>query len=169
MSVETIAPAVPARTDEHLAAVYLARLAPSGPRTMRAALDTIAGMVTGGAADAAALPWHELRYPHTQAIRTALAERYAPATANKHLSTLRGVLREAWWLRLMSAEDSARACDLAPCAARRCLRGGRCPRGSWRPCSPRARTTRPAVRAALRISRCSTPAACAGPSPSPST
>lgn len=98
--------------DRHPALVYLARLAPSGRRTMRAALDTIARIVTGGRADADTLPWPELRYQHTQALRTALADRYAPATANKHLSALRGVLRECWRLGLMGADDCHRACDL---------------------------------------------------------
>ncbi len=100
------------RVDQHPAAVYLARLAPSGRRTMLQVLDVIAGLLTGGTATAHTLPWADLRYAHTQAVRTALAERYSPAGANKGLSALRGVLKEAWRLGLMSAEDYARAVDL---------------------------------------------------------
>lgn len=94
------------------AAVYLARLAPGSRRTMRAALDNVAQLATGGAMDAEACPWGALRYEHTQAIRTALADRYAPATANKHLAALRGVLAEAWRLGLMSPDAYHRAVDL---------------------------------------------------------
>lgn len=100
--------------DRRPAAVYLARLAPSGRRTMATALHTIAQIATNGQADALQMPWHELRYEHTQAIRAALAERYAPATANKHLAALRGALKAAWRLGLMPADAYQRACDLEP-------------------------------------------------------
>lgn len=98
--------------DRHPAAVYLARLAPGSRRTMRAALDLVAGMLTSGAADAQTLDWSRLRYPHAQAVRSGLAEQYKPATANKALCALRGVLREAWRLGLVTSEDYRRAADL---------------------------------------------------------
>lgn len=113
----------PARLGEHPAAVYLARLAPGSRRTMRAALATIAGLLTDGGADLSTLPWHLLRYQHTQAVRSLLAARYAPATANKHLAALRGVLAEAWRLGLIAGDDYQRAVDLPG------VRGGALPRG----------------------------------------
>lgn len=91
------------------ASVYLAGLAPSGRRTMRRALDTLAGLVSAGRADAMTLPWHGWRQRHTQAVRQALCEDLAPATVNKHLSALRGVLRATFDLGLISAEDLHRA------------------------------------------------------------
>jgi integrase/recombinase XerD len=98
--------------DQHPAAVYLARLAPGSRRTMRAALDLVATMLTSGAADAQTLDWSAVRYQHAQAVRSGLAERYKPATVNKALSGLRGVLREAWRLGLVTSENYRRAADL---------------------------------------------------------
>lgn len=104
------------------AAVYLAGLDEGSRRTMRQALNMLATLLgVASKRDAAgnnvtylACPWGELRYPHTTALRSALAQRYAPATANKMLAALRRVLQEAWRLGLLSAEDYARARDLRP-------------------------------------------------------
>lgn len=93
----TLAPTT-APTDQNPAAVYLARLAPGSRRTMQSGLLTIAALLTAGQHDAFSLPWAQLRCQHTQAVRAALAECYAPAMANKLLAALRGVLREAWRL-----------------------------------------------------------------------
>jgi site-specific recombinase XerD len=105
-------PVSPGRADRHPAAVYLARLAPGSRRTMASSLDLIAGLLTSYRCDMRTLDWAALRYNHTAAIRATLAELYAPATANKMLAALRGVLREAWRLGLMSAEDYRRAADI---------------------------------------------------------
>lgn len=98
----------------HPVAVYLGSLSPSSRRTMREALDAVAAIATGGATDALTCPWSTLRYQHTQAIRSALAEKYAPTTANRMLSALRRVLKECWRLGEMNREDYARAVDLLP-------------------------------------------------------
>jgi integrase/recombinase XerD len=114
---------VPCPSEQHPAKVYIARLAPGSRRTMRQALDTVAEMLTTGRCDAETLHWSRLRYQHTAAVRAALAERYAPATANKMLAALRGVLRETWRLGQMNAEDYHRAVDLPG------VRGSTLPRG----------------------------------------
>ena len=75
---------------------------------MRGALDKIAGLLAQGA-DAFTAPWARLRFLHTTAIRSRLAELYAPATANKMLSALRGVLGAAFDLGLIGAEEYQRA------------------------------------------------------------
>lgn len=109
---DTFALAITPQSGPNPAAVYLARLAAGSRRTMRQALDAIAGYATDGRADALTMPWHQLRYIHTQAIRSHLLDTLAVSTANKHLSALRGVLKEAWRLELIDAADYQRAADV---------------------------------------------------------
>lgn len=121
----TLVDAAPAvALENHAPTVYLARLAPGSRRAMRGALQTIAGIVSGGALGADALPWGDLRYQHTAAIRAILAQKYAPAMANKCLSALRGVLKEAWRLKHIETEDYQRAVDIGPVKGER-LQAGR--------------------------------------------
>jgi site-specific recombinase XerD len=96
------------------AAVYLASLTSAqSRRTMRRCLATLAAMLLGRTdADPLTLTWQNLSYAHSAALRTQLAERYAPATANKHLAALRGVLQMARRLGLMSADAAAAASDV---------------------------------------------------------
>lgn len=106
------------------AATYLASLAEGSRASQRSALRTLARIAGGGvASDPLDLPWSQLRYEHTQAIRAKLVSQYAHTTANRHLSALRGVLRQAWRLSLMSAEDYQRAVDLKPVRGFRELAG----------------------------------------------
>lgn len=113
----------PLPADRHPALVYLARLAPGSRRTMRTSLNAIAKLLTAGRCDMESLDWSSLRYQHSAAVRAALAEQFAPATANKMLAALRGVLQEAWRLGLMSADAYQRAVDLPS------IRGSTLPRG----------------------------------------
>ena len=106
---------------ESPAAVYLAALSKQSQRTMRQSLDTIAALL--GDYDALTCPWAALRYQHTAAIRAALADTYAPATANKMLAALKRVLEEAWRLGQLDAEAYRRAVDL------RSVRGETIPAG----------------------------------------
>ena len=102
--------------DRHPAAVYLAGLASERSRHVTAqALRTIVAILTGDdprQADILLLDWGALRYPHTAAIRSRLMETYSPATVNRLLSALRGVLKEAWRLGYMTAEDYQLAVDV---------------------------------------------------------
>ena len=107
-------PAQPVSDPYH---VYLDSLASAeSKRTMKGCLDRIARVLTGQEdAIGAGQPWHLLRYEHTVRIRTILADQgWSPAYVNKHLVALRRVLKEAWRLGQCSAEDYARASDLAP-------------------------------------------------------
>ena len=93
---------------------YLARLGASSRRTMLGALDAIARLLAGPNAIALTLRWHLLEPAHTSALRSRLVDSYAPATSNRFLSALRGVLREAWRLGLLAAEQHERLRDLPP-------------------------------------------------------
>lgn len=105
------------------AAVYLSSLSTGSHRAMKQALETIAEIASGGKVGADTFPWHGVRHEHAQAIRTALADRYAPATANKALAALRGVLRAAWQLDLMDGDSYHRA------VAVKSVKGKTLPRG----------------------------------------
>ena len=94
------------------AVVYLASLEPGSRRAMWQALGVIAELLTGTKADPLQVPWWNVQYQHIQAIRSLLMERYSPASANKIMAALRGVLREAWRLGFMEAETFHRAIDI---------------------------------------------------------
>ncbi|WP_100444346.1 tyrosine-type recombinase/integrase [Glycomyces xiaoerkulensis] len=95
-------------------------------RTMRGCLDRIAALLADDPdTTGEGQPWHLLRYQHTAGLRAAMLDRgWSGAYINKHLAALRRVLKEAWRLDLMAAEDYQRACDIAP------VRAGRLPTGS---------------------------------------
>lgn len=118
--------------DEHPVLAYLARLSPGSRRAMRGSLETIARIASGGEVGALAFPWWLLRYQHAEAIRGRLAEAYAPATANKMLSAMKGVLKSCWRLGLMSADERDRASDVEPVRGTRLPPGRSIPRGELR-------------------------------------
>jgi site-specific recombinase XerD len=101
---------------------YLGRLSEGSRRTMRGSLEEIAAFATrqaepGGRIanlDALSFPWWRLNSTHTALIRTYLADKYAPATANKMLSALKGVLKACFRLGLMTADERDRSSDVAP-------------------------------------------------------
>lgn len=125
------------RADSHPALVYLARLSPSSRRTMRQALSRVVTLMLGTAETAPSgtpagewqerlvlgFRWPELRRQHVAALRSVALERYGMAATRTTVAALRGVLREAWRLGLMSAEDYHRAADVEP------VRGQAHPRG----------------------------------------
>lgn len=108
---------------ENPAAVYLASLRPTGRRSMLQRLNVIAQTLSGGKHNAFTFTWYQLRYQDTAAVRTVLMERYKPATANTGLKALRRVLKEAWQLGQMSAEDYHRAANIKAIKGETLLRG----------------------------------------------
>src|ERR1700704_2948560 len=88
----------------HPVQAYLNALAPSSRRPQLSALDWIARRSTE-VFTAETMPWQRLRRPHVLKVRGLLEENYQPATANRMLSALRGVLRECWQAKLMTTEE----------------------------------------------------------------
>ncbi|MEZ4278194.1 MAG: tyrosine-type recombinase/integrase [Myxococcota bacterium] len=96
------------------ATAYLEQLGPGSRRTMREALDKLADWASAGRCGAHDLPWHLLELEHTAALRTRLGATLAPATANKHMAALRGVLRQCWLQGSLTQETFRRVTDLPP-------------------------------------------------------
>lgn len=78
-----------------------------------------------GASSPSRFAWTELRYQHVHACKAWLAQRYAPKTANRHLSAVRGVLRQAWMLELLPGEEYHRAVSVESIKGSR-VKAGRC-------------------------------------------
>ena len=108
---------------------YLGRLSAGSRRTMRGSLEEIARVSSGGGVGALAFPWWRLTGTHTAIIRGFLAERYAPSTANKMLSAMKGVLKACFRLGYMTADERDRASDVAPVRGTRLPPGRSIPRG----------------------------------------
>lgn len=102
----------PPTLSENPAVVYLAGLSEGSRRTMREALNRIASLLSEGRCDLFSLPWVQLRFPHTSALKSQLETKYRPATINKTLSALRGTLKTAWKLGQISAEEYQKAVDV---------------------------------------------------------
>ncbi|WP_152670788.1 tyrosine-type recombinase/integrase [Rubrobacter aplysinae] len=109
--------------DSHPVFIYLSSLSHGSRRTMKSSLDMVAGFLSGGLSDALTLDWSRMRYQHMAAVRSAVSEVYAPSTANKIISSVKGVLRECVRLDYLSPEDLSRACDVSA------VKGTREPKG----------------------------------------
>jgi integrase len=107
---------------EHPVTAYLNGLAPSSRRPQLAALEAIARRSTQ-VFTAETMPWPRLRRHQVLKIRSLLEENYLPATANRMLSALRGVLKECWHSGRLGMEEYRLAVDVEP------VRGESEPRG----------------------------------------
>jgi integrase/recombinase XerC len=104
--------------------IYLSSVAPGSRRTQIASLNRVAHVLGIDARDAkgkdvsfTAMNWGALRFQHTNAIRQGLlnhveAGDYGLAGANGAISALRCVLKAAWRLGQMSADEYQKAVDV---------------------------------------------------------
>jgi site-specific recombinase XerD len=89
--------------------LYLESLSPGSYWAVRHSLETVAGLLSHGRQDPDSFPWWELRYRDTATVRKLLVDRYRPATVNKMLGALRGVLKQCWKLGLLDTDAYHRA------------------------------------------------------------
>lgn len=87
---------------------YLGSLSESSRRVMGGALDRIAGLLTGGIADAELIPWWRLEPDQANEVRRVLREQYKPSTVNRYLTALRQTLHQAWVLGHLERETLER-------------------------------------------------------------
>lgn len=73
----------------------------------------VAAEIAGPGTTAATFRWSTLDYANVVRIRAGLAGRYSPATANKCLSALRGVLRQAMLLDQMAPSEFAKCVSIS--------------------------------------------------------
>lgn len=130
--LDVAAPAIAAEPGpRHPVSVYLARLtSQNSRRAVLRDLHVIAGLLTGGLdqkqrpyGDPWTLPWAAVAYGEANAVRAELAARYAPASANRMLCSLRGVITESWNLGQMDSERYHRAVKV------KSVKGSRLPKG----------------------------------------
>jgi site-specific recombinase XerD len=105
---------------EHPAALYVASLSPG---SRRSTVDGIKRAARFFGTPAGVLEWHRIGFAHVTALRSHLAEKHAPATCNRVLSALRGVLKFAVRLGLMERAAMLNAIDVPT------VRGSREPTG----------------------------------------
>lgn len=92
-----------------VAASFIAQFAsPASRRTMLQGLERCARMLD---TPFAGVPWETLRFEHTSFIRGRLLEpgRYERRTVASSLAALRGVLKHAWGMGLLSGDELQRA------------------------------------------------------------
>lgn len=103
--------------DQHPAHVHVQSLSSAASRISATwCQEVIAKLASQGRADRMSLDWSSLRYSHTVAIRAQLSTdyRYSASTCNLILSALRGTLKTAWRLNLISSDEYQKAIDLKP-------------------------------------------------------
>src|SRR5258708_5268464 len=103
------------------AAVYVASLSTWSSRSTL--IDALKRAARFFGSSPGEIDWASLRFAHLSALRAHLIESVAPATGNKVLSAVRGVLRYAARLDLMPHEAMSKACDVES------IRGHREPKG----------------------------------------
>lgn len=97
----------PQESHPNPAKVYLSCLAKSGRPAAEALIRGVAKMLGANSLDA--VPWNMLRCEHVVALKAkALELGKSPATVNSILTRIRGIVRSAWNMGLISAEDVAR-------------------------------------------------------------
>lgn len=113
--IEPSALAVALAPSEDPTTVFLSRFTTAqSRRTMLASLKVLGALILGRPVeDPREVPWAQTRYALAQRLRAKLIEeKYAPATINRHLVALRGVVLECARLGHVSRERAAELVDM---------------------------------------------------------
>jgi site-specific recombinase XerD len=89
---------------------------------MTQSLGVIANGIDPGAT-ADTLDWSRVGYADVARVRSELASKYAPSTANKCLAALRGVMRATFRLGLIDSDSLSRAIDVKQIRGQRAAKG----------------------------------------------
>ena len=115
------------RRDQNPAIVYVATLQSKLSReTTKRKLSAVIKAFDGESSKATieTFPWRGVRYQHVAAFMSRLVDLdYAPATSNSLRATLRGVMRQAWLLGAITAEEHERIKSVGPAKGSRPLAG----------------------------------------------
>jgi integrase len=105
-----LAPLEATRADQNPVLVYLAgRKSERTRQTMRQGLERLARAGGWAKYPVEAIPWHQMTFAHTDALRAALTRQVSQSTVALSLAALRGVSKTAWKLGLVTYEQHARA------------------------------------------------------------
>lgn len=99
----------PTRHHGSLTDLYLSSLrSEQSRRSMAASLRQVTALLTADAGIDAEVLWHRLDYATALRLRQLMRDRWAPATINRHLAAVRGVVNVAFLTRLMDADQHGR-------------------------------------------------------------
>jgi len=117
----TLLQTIAKRPDPSPISTYLARLSSGSRPSQRSAIRQLA--ICLGADDTPSsieysCRWERITNSDVLALREILRQRYQPATANRMLAALRGVLKECWRQNRMTLDQLQRAIDVLPVPGR---------------------------------------------------
>lgn len=87
---------------------YLMSIKKSGRPGVESSLNKIARILTKGQVDCYRIRWENVRYQEASAMREVLQKSYHINTCNHDLCAFRGVMKSAWLLGLIPADDYLR-------------------------------------------------------------
>jgi integrase/recombinase XerD len=99
--------------EQHPVIAYMGRLnTPVSRESIMRRLQIVARMLSDDTLDALHFPWHQLTYVQLLAVRAKLMQGHAPQTCNVTLYAVKGVVKECWRMRYITAEELQRVCDV---------------------------------------------------------